>query len=70
MTHGILFLTTVALMIAKLAGWITVSWLIVFLPVLIDFAMILIVILLGLFAIVASFAKNGEIKITNNKVIK
>lgn len=45
MTHGILFLTTVALMIAKLAGWITVSWLIVFLPVLIEFAMILIVII-------------------------
>lgn len=70
MMHGVLFLASVALMVAKLAGWITVSWLIVFLPVLIDFAMILIVILLGLFAIVASFTKNGEIKITNNKVIK
>ena len=57
MMHGVLFLASVALMVAKLAGWITVSWLIVFLPVLIDFAMILIVILLGLFAIVASFAK-------------
>ena len=55
--HGVLFLASVALMVAKLAGWITVSWLIVFLPVLIDFAMILIVILLGLFAIVTSFVK-------------
>ena len=55
MTHGILFLTTVALMIAKLAGWITVSWLIVFLPVLIDFAMILIVIIFGLLALVSTF---------------
>lgn len=64
MTHGVLFLTTVALMIAKLADWITVSWLIVFLPVLIDFAMILLFIILGLFVLISAFVKNGDIKIS------